>query len=66
VPKDVLSRYERMRKGRRQGDRRVLVPVRDDICDGCHMKVTAQTKMDMRKGKPVTCNNCALLVYLEE
>ncbi len=66
VKNDIVARYERMRKGRRNGDERLFVPIRDDVCDRCHMNVTAQTRMNARKGLTVTCENCGALLYWED
>lgn len=63
VPGEKRALYERLRKSPKFADRAVLVPIRDGICDGCHMKVTAQMRMDVRKALPVRCQNCGALLY---
>lgn len=68
VPAASLSRYERIRSSRRanRSDRRILVPVRDGVCDRCRMNVTAQTRVNARKGQLVSCENCGVLLYAED
>jgi predicted nucleic acid-binding Zn-ribbon protein len=66
IPADVLRRYDRVRVSRRLGDKRAFVPVREGTCDACHMSVTAQTRMNVRKGQPVTCQNCGVLLFIED
>jgi len=53
---DIVGRYERLMKAPSRGrsDRRVFVPVRDNVCDRCHMNVTAQVRNDARKGMCVS------------
>jgi len=66
VDKRIASRYTRLfqNKLKRGRDTRVIVPLRDGtICDYCHMNVTAQVKMNARKGTQVSCENCGTLVY---
>jgi predicted nucleic acid-binding Zn-ribbon protein len=69
VPADAAKRYSRLRKSMqaRRLDSRVLVPVRDGVCcDRCRMNVTAQTRMNARKGMLVTCGNCGAMLYWED
>lgn len=68
VDRTMAARYERLLQhaGKRFGDYRVLVPVRDDVCDRCRMNVTAQTRMNARKGMLVSCENCGAMLYHEE
>ncbi|HTQ30743.1 MAG TPA: C4-type zinc ribbon domain-containing protein [Opitutaceae bacterium] len=42
----------------------VCVPIRDNKCGGCHMKVSAQVEADARKGEKITaCETCRRMVY---
>ena len=68
VKADVARRYERLRQKRRQGrsDRRSFVPIRDDVCDCCHMNVIAQIRNNARKGLDASCENCGALLYWED
>jgi len=65
IPSKVLRRYERLRPSPRLRGR-VFVPVRDGVCDGCHMNVTYQARVDARKGLEVSCENCNALLYAED
>jgi len=63
-PSDALSLYERLRKGRRgKMGAPILVALRDSICDGCHMTVTAQVRVNVIKGLSITCEQCGALLY---
>lgn len=67
---ETIRRYERLRASPARigsADRRALVPVRDGVCcDRCRMNLTAQTRMNARKGQPVACENCGTMLYHEE
>ena len=65
IPVDVLRRYDRLRT-RTPADRRALVPIRDGICDGCHMNITAQVRVNVAKGQVAPCLNCGRLLYIED
>ncbi len=68
IAKAMATRYERLRRGGggRLADQRSFVPVRDDVCDRCRMNLTAQTRMNARKGLLVTCENCGAMLYHED
>jgi predicted nucleic acid-binding Zn-ribbon protein len=65
----TIRRYERLRASPARinhPDHRALVPVRDGVCcDRCRMNLTAQTRMNTRKGMPVPCENCGTMLYHE-
>jgi uncharacterized protein len=65
VPEDVLSRYRRILKSKKDV---AIVPVQHGACGGCHMKLTSQTVLVARAAENlVACDNCGRLVYwLEE
>ena len=65
IPIEVLRRYDRLRAQTR-ADRRALVPIREGVCDGCHMNITAQTRVNVSKGQPAPCQNCGRLLYIED
>ena len=44
----------------------VLVQAKNNVCEGCHINLTAQVIVDIKKAdKLVTCENCARILYLE-
>jgi predicted nucleic acid-binding Zn-ribbon protein len=65
----TIRRYERLRASPARinhPDHRALVPVRDGVCcDRCRMNLTAQTRMNTRKGMPVPCENCGTMLFHE-
>jgi len=65
VPEDVLSRYRRILKSKKDV---AVVPINHGACGGCHMKLTSQTVLTARAAENlVACENCGRLVYwLEE
>ena len=70
IAPETIRRYDRLRASPARishPDRRALVPVRDGACcDRCRMNLTAQTRMNVRKGMPVLCENCGTMLYHEE
>lgn len=67
LPAATVKRYERQWATRREAvDKRVFVPVREDCCDRCHMKVTAQVRMNVRKGQAQGCEMCGAMLYFED
>ena len=67
LPAATVKRYERQCAARRgAADKRVFVPVREGCCDRCHMKVTAQTRMNVRKGQAQGCEMCGAMLYYED
>jgi len=64
VPEDVLPRYRRILKSKRDV---AIVPINGASCGGCHMKLTSQTVLSARTGEGITaCENCGRLVYWAE
>jgi predicted nucleic acid-binding Zn-ribbon protein len=64
IERDHLARYERVIETR--GDK-AIVPVIDQVCQGCFMRVTPnQINMLMRDRDLVCCKTCARILYLEE
>jgi predicted nucleic acid-binding Zn-ribbon protein len=70
VPPETVRRYDRLRASPARissADRRALVAVRDGVCcDRCRMNLTAQTRMNVRKGQPAICENCGTMLFHEE
>ena len=61
IPVDLLSRYERLLKGKDQGA--PVVQLENGCCGNCHMKVTLQTLNQLSKGELESCDNCQHLIY---
>ena len=60
----ILNRYERMRTSRIRGN--AIVPVVNDVCQGCHMAVTKSLIAELLNGRSlVTCEHCGRILYLE-
>ncbi|MFA4945398.1 MAG: hypothetical protein WC789_11940 [Lentisphaeria bacterium] len=68
VPPAVFARYERLHtsRGGQNPNYRAFVPVRNGICGGCNMSVTAQERNDAIKGQLVACATCGCLLYAED
>lgn len=75
IPAAVLRRYDRVRSNRRTDrDLRAFVPIgekedegmRLTVCGGCHMKVTAQVRVNVMKGQVECCGLCGRLLYVED
>jgi hypothetical protein len=44
----------------------VIVPLRDQKCGGCHLKVSAGVETEARKGNEIiACDNCTRLLFFE-
>ena len=61
IPVNLLSRYERLLKGKDQGA--PVVQLENGCCGNCHMKVTLQTLNQLSKGELESCDNCQHLIY---
>lgn len=43
----------------------VIVPVKGQVCEGCHLRVSNDTVEESRKGEELTtCDNCGRVVFL--
>jgi len=61
---DLLTRYTRLR-GHLRG--RVVVPVRDAVCQGCHLGIPPQQYNILLKGdSPQICPHCSRIIYWED
>lgn len=59
-----LAVYERLHRGLRG---RVIVAVRNEHCQGCHLPLTPQTINELLTNRTlVTCQHCGRLFYLDE
>jgi len=62
VDEDLLERYDRLFETK---NARAIVPLENEVCTGCHMKVTTQTTLELRAQKNITsCPQCGRLLYL--
>lgn len=62
IEEDVLERYERLFNNK---NGRAVVALENEICSGCHMKVTSQTSLAVRAGKTMTsCPQCGRILHL--
>lgn len=58
---ELLAVYEKLLKNKRD---RVIVPIENRCCSGCHILVTAQHENMVRKGdKLVFCEHCSRIHY---
>lgn len=61
---DVLKIYERLLKNKKD---RVIVPIENRTCSGCHIALTAQHENLVRKGSNlVFCEHCSRIHYWQE
>jgi uncharacterized protein len=64
VSSDTLKIYERLLKNKKD---RVIVPIENRTCSGCHIALTAQHENLVRKGKNlVFCEHCSRIHYWQE
>jgi predicted nucleic acid-binding Zn-ribbon protein len=62
IEEDVLERYDRLFNNK---NGRALVALENEICSGCHMKVTSQTSLAVRAEKTMTsCPQCGRILHL--
>ena len=62
VEPDLLDRYNRIFKSKKSDAVSELI---NDICSGCHMKVTPSTALAVRAEKVVTtCDQCGRILYI--
>ncbi len=62
IDEDLLERYERLFKTK---NGHAVVALENDICTGCHMKVTTQTVVAVKSQKAiVSCPQCGRLLHM--
>lgn len=62
VSSELLTRYERLRRKYPTGD--VVVPLREEVCTGCHMHVRPQIVNEILEGHKIHgCQHCGRLLY---
>lgn len=64
VDRDTLSRYRQLLGGK--DGIAPLVRAENEICGGCHLRLTRQTLTNLQKGAVISCENCMHLLYLDE
>ncbi len=63
ITPEILSLYSILLKTRAPT---VVVKANNNVCEGCHINLTAQVIVDIKKAdKLVTCENCARILYIE-
>lgn len=60
----MYARYERIRKAKKSGP--AVVPLMDEYCGGCHMKVLPQIVNEILDDKVHSCQHCGRLLYNPE
>jgi predicted nucleic acid-binding Zn-ribbon protein len=60
----MLGKYERILK--RHAGTRVIVPLINGVCTGCHMAARAQVVNEILEGKVHACAHCGRLLYDED
>jgi predicted nucleic acid-binding Zn-ribbon protein len=61
VDEDLLDIYDRLFKAKAGV---AVVGLVDEVCQGCHMKVTKSTVVDTKAEKQVAhCENCGRILY---
>lgn len=64
LQKDMLPRYERIRKAR---DGKAVVPVKRNSCGGCHNRIPPQRILELRANKKMyTCEHCGRILVSAE
>lgn len=64
APEDLFRIYERLLRNKRD---RVVVPIENRTCSGCHIVLTAQHENLVRRGeRPVFCEHCSRMHYWQE
>jgi predicted nucleic acid-binding Zn-ribbon protein len=64
VDKDLLRKYNSLRTNLKS---RVVAPVIDAVCQGCHLGIPTQKYNELIKGdSPQSCPNCNRIIYWED
>ena len=64
IEEDFLERYDRLFKSK-EGN--AIVQIENNVCMGCHMKVTTQTVLAARAEKEmISCSQCGRILYNDE
>ena len=67
IPRNLLQTYKKIINNRATSKtfRKALVPLQNENCGSCFLKVTPQIKNRVRKAEIVTCEQCGALLYYE-
>jgi len=61
IPPQILAHYDRLRVRGKKG----LAAVRNQVCTGCHMRLTLGVIMTLKHGEDIQlCDNCGRYLYL--
>ena len=61
---DVLKIYEKLLRNKKD---RVIVPMENRTCSGCHIALTAQHENSVRKGERlIFCEHCSRILFWQE
>ena len=64
VPTPILNRYEFIRS---RLENPVIVSVKEQVCNGCHIAIPPQSYIELQKGQQIlSCPNCQRLIYWSE
>ncbi len=64
LDEEILFKFERIIKSKAGVG---IVPVKNAICTGCHMRLSAQFQNDIRKGEEILfCPYCSRILFYEE
>lgn len=62
--KEILKTYERLIRNKKD---RVIVPIQNRTCSGCHITLTLQHENQVRKGDAIVfCEHCSRIHFWEE
>ncbi|MDX9971849.1 MAG: C4-type zinc ribbon domain-containing protein [FCB group bacterium] len=61
IDSSLMSQYTRIRASKKTGP--AIVPLRGEVCSGCHMHVTAQMVNEVLAGKKHVCHHCGRILY---
>ncbi|PIU51354.1 hypothetical protein COS91_04905 [Candidatus Desantisbacteria bacterium CG07_land_8_20_14_0_80_39_15] len=64
IDKVLLAEYQKFYRSK--GDFGIAA-IHDRVCQGCHMKISAQLEKGIRKNEQIIrCENCARILYYQE
>ena len=62
APAKLLAQYDRIRRNKKTGA--VVVPLNDEVCSGCNMRIPAQIVNEVLEGnKTHACVHCGRILY---
>jgi predicted nucleic acid-binding Zn-ribbon protein len=63
IPPQILGHYDRLRVRGKKG----IVPVVNQVCTGCHMRLPLAVVMTLKHGQDIQlCDTCGRYLYLPE